>query len=143
MGSLFLVLVATFFSGWPTAWRLAGGSLLFGLWLLGLRQPDLRAVRLLPGHALLFFAAGRTECRSGLHLWLAAMAITFGLLAPWPWARPLWAILWPVSLAAIHQVGARKLAGPAFWAWTAGLSLLGLALTVREMRTILRTRGEK
>lgn len=145
VGSLFLILVAAFLSGWPAPWGLAGGGLLLGLWLLALimRQPDPRVLRLIPGHALLFFATGRTDCSPGLYLWLSAVALTFGLLLPRPWTRPLWAILWPVSMAAIHQVGARKLAGPAFWAWTAGLSLLGLGLTAREMRTILRARGEE
>lgn len=90
-----------------------------------------------------FFAVGRTNSVLGLYLWLAAGVLTFGLVRPWPWARPIWAILWLVLMAAVHQVGATKLEGPAFWAWTAGLALAGLSLTAKEVRTILRTRGER
>ncbi len=143
VGSFVLILFAVLFSGWPSPWSGVGGALLFGLWLWGMfgRPQEPRIFRLLPGHALLFFALGRTGTRCGLYLWLAAMALTFALASAKPWVRPLWAILWPVSLAALHAVGATKLAGAAFWAWTSGLALAGLALTVREGRTILRGKG--
>ncbi|MCS7216882.1 MAG: hypothetical protein N2507_04705 [Candidatus Bipolaricaulota bacterium] len=144
VGSLALIALGVAVSGLPVPLRAAGGGLLFLLWLWLLRPgAERRALRLLPGHALLFFGVGRTGSLPGFALWASAVALTLGLACGGAGTRPLWAILWPVLLAAVHQVGAARLTGAAFWAWTAGLALAALALTLKEGRTILGKRGER
>lgn len=127
-------------------WRAAGGALLLALWLgTLLKGPGAaRVLRLLPGHALLFWAVGQTRAALGLYLWVTAMALTLVVLSGRSWARPFWAILWPVLMGTMQQVGAQRLRGPALAAWTAALAALALALTAREGRMILRAqRGER
>ncbi len=83
VGSFVLIALAILFSPLPTLWTIVGSAVLLGLWwlVLTLPQPDPRAVRLLPGHALLFFRGGTHQfcagplplaCSRGSHLWASA-----------------------------------------------------------------------
>lgn len=145
LGLTLLVIGGLFLSEASRLWIALGGAGLLALWLYGVcaGRPERRALRLLPGHALLLFAVGLAKNVPAFLLWLSAVALTFSLLAAKPQARFLWAILWPVLMGAVHQLGSAKFSGSAFWAWTAGLVLLALALTLREVRTILGKRGER
>lgn len=145
VGSLVLIFLGVWGAGLALPWSLAAGFSLLALWILGLKDaplPRKHPARLLPGHSLLLFGAGQVGTKLGLYLWFSALGISLLLL--WPWgprlSRTLWAILWFVLAAVIHQLVAigRGLEGIALWIWTGGVAILALLLAGKEARRNLK-----
>lgn len=127
----------------PLWLRTAAGGELLGLWFYwlwrerrGYRREVVRRnlLNLLPGHAVLFLGLGLVGAGAALFLWLALppLAVAFDLAAhraPRSIVAFLYAILWFVAFALIHQLVAvgKGLAGSALLMWSVIVASAALA----------------
>ncbi|MBC7093214.1 hypothetical protein H5T53_04310 [Candidatus Bipolaricaulota bacterium] len=150
-GTLVLVLISVAVPTYALSWRVTGGALLVLLWGYGLWRaqkgglPPRSPIRLLPGHALLFFGLGLVGARAALWAWLAVppLTVALDLARPRSLAAPVYAILWLDLFAVLHQLVAlgRGLSGPAFWAWSGGMAVVAIPFVARGVLRVQRAKG--